>query len=113
MVIVQRRPERVRRDGVVDDGEAPGCLVALDLPTDTQPPEIKAVFFSSRDDQCLRHVLLLLMAGNALPEARALQRFVRIDRRPRRNSWVESRPVEEREGLEMKERTKKRRGPDS
>jgi hypothetical protein len=50
---------------VVDDGEAPDCLVPIDLATDTQSPEIEAVPFSRVDYQCLLHVLLLVVAGTA------------------------------------------------
>jgi hypothetical protein len=44
---------------------APAYLVPVDLPPDAQPLEVEAVFFSSVDYQCLRHVLLLAVAGTA------------------------------------------------
>lgn len=59
MVIVQRSRKRGPRERVVDDGEAPACLVPVDLPTDAQPPEIEALLFACADGQCIRHVLLM------------------------------------------------------
>ncbi len=50
---VERRSERPRRDRVLDDGEAALGLVGLDLPDDSEPPEVEAVPVRRRD----RHAL--------------------------------------------------------
>jgi hypothetical protein len=79
------------------------CLVPI-LPTDPQPPTIEAVFFSSVDDQCLRHVLLVGVAGTARRSSESLIGSSPPVAARDETAAVGRRPVAERERVEMQER---------